>query len=394
MGASAIPALVALLDAQRADLRRVAAQALGCLARDAEPATAGLARLLGDGDLEVRQRAVWALGKIGAPAVTALAGALADAEPSVRLTAARSLAAIGERAASTEDAVRRALGDADARVRLHAASALSTFGGDARAAVPILADALTSPEASCARTGHTGAGTNRPRLARSSDGDAQGAARRRRRGPPGRARLRQEGAPRQAELSWVAVSHAPARREYPGATTRGTRFCSWRRAATRQLGEPGRSAIRDAARARVPIRVSAGSGRRGTRRVPGDTRGRYTATPFDPGRPTPRHSAYARGVALRRAHRRVPSATGPESRVTTSANRAAFQAPALVSAGSFQDPAPSMSAVPAPCAVARLAESLASTGRTRRSFRRGRSVCSSGRWGPRSARERLVRVSR
>jgi HEAT repeat protein len=176
MGPRALPALLPLLGHTRAEVRALAADALGGLGASAGPAASALGAALGDKDEGVRLAAARALGAAGqaaAAAVPALTRALEDRSDLVRGAAVRALEALGPRAraagprlarllrsdpnalvrtAAGEALLKvepalgrnmlrdliRCLGKRDDDLRRSCARALGTFGAGARSAVPRL----------------------------------------------------------------------------------------------------------------------------------------------------------------------------------------------------------------------------------------------------------------
>jgi HEAT repeat protein len=119
-------------------VRLRAAQAVGELTPDAEPAVPALIESLKDEDLEVRYAAAAVLGLIGrkaASAVPALLLALTDEHPQVRESASKALGRIGKAAVS---GLITALKDPDMGVRAEAAKLLKKIDPDAarRAGLP------------------------------------------------------------------------------------------------------------------------------------------------------------------------------------------------------------------------------------------------------------------
>jgi HEAT repeat protein len=133
--ARAVPALIAALGDDLAEVRAEAAASLGELAdrRAVEP----LARRLGDGDPRVRQNAAIALGTLRDPGGSKpLVEALRDGPPDLRFQAATSLAEI-DPAAAYQPLV-AALGDTDPQVVSAIALALGALG-DGRAVAHLAA---------------------------------------------------------------------------------------------------------------------------------------------------------------------------------------------------------------------------------------------------------------
>ena len=146
---SAVPALIQLLQDQKASIRRNAASALGQIGPEAKDAVSALIQSLQDQDEWVRSNTAWALGMIGIPvAIKAVEGevpvlikALQDQEASksVHVMAAWTLGNIGEGAVDAVPALMQALKDQNPDVRNNAAWALAKIGEDA---VPALIQAL------------------------------------------------------------------------------------------------------------------------------------------------------------------------------------------------------------------------------------------------------------
>jgi HEAT repeat protein len=112
------------------------------------PALPGLIAALADGDGQARQTTVNILETIGAaaaPAVPALIQALTDPNPFVRWAAARTLGKIGEPAAAP--ALARLLGDGDLDLAMAAAAALEQLGPAAQATVPELTQTVRGSSA-------------------------------------------------------------------------------------------------------------------------------------------------------------------------------------------------------------------------------------------------------
>jgi HEAT repeat protein len=148
-------ALVKLLPDREPMVRQNAAWALGRLGGDsAEEAVAGLSRLLEDGDAAVRRDAAAALGEIGRPAASRAASALAgclrrEREGPVRKVVLDSLVKVV--GAENKDVVAQLtplVKDANREMARGVALALGKIGGaDAKAAVPVLAEALHDDDA-------------------------------------------------------------------------------------------------------------------------------------------------------------------------------------------------------------------------------------------------------
>ncbi len=116
---------------------------------DAVPA---LVARLGDGDGEQRDALSNAFQQLADLGVAALASALVDATPQVRLHAAEALGQIGEDAQPATSALARVVADPDADVALAAVMALGSVGGDeAFAALEDVAGSGQRPLAAVAR---------------------------------------------------------------------------------------------------------------------------------------------------------------------------------------------------------------------------------------------------
>jgi serine/threonine protein kinase len=144
-----VQGLVQSLSAPDVAKRCRAAEALGNLGQEAEPAVTPLTDALQDGSADVRLRAAEALGKIGAPAASAVlsvAVLLRDPDDLVRREVAKALALIGPEAHEAVPALADALRDEDMVVRMHAARALGNIGPAARSALTALTAASRDKE--------------------------------------------------------------------------------------------------------------------------------------------------------------------------------------------------------------------------------------------------------
>ena len=143
IGAESVAPLMELLDDPNARLKSRAAEALGMMGGDAEPAVPALIKMLHYPDMDVRMRAADALGWIGRQpeiAVPALTQALTDPEEGVDYYAALSLGSFGERAASAIPALLADFASRDYRNKDSAALALSKISPDtvAKEVIPVL----------------------------------------------------------------------------------------------------------------------------------------------------------------------------------------------------------------------------------------------------------------
>ena len=127
--ASAVPALVDVLDDPDDNVRWTAATTLGKIGPAASDAVPALAAALADrGDPVIHKHAAAALAAIGSAArdaVPGLIGALRDGDADVREEVRRALSSIGP---SAVPALIEALKDEDAQVRFEAADALTKIG--------------------------------------------------------------------------------------------------------------------------------------------------------------------------------------------------------------------------------------------------------------------------
>ncbi len=145
----AVPALTGALHDRSADVRWRAAEALGKIGAEAASAVPSLATLLRDSDELVRGEAAKALGRLGPAsesAVPALAEALKHSQVALRREAAKALVRIGPRAREAVPALTAALTDKDKFVRMESARALGSVGEGARPALPALQKAARDPE--------------------------------------------------------------------------------------------------------------------------------------------------------------------------------------------------------------------------------------------------------
>jgi HEAT repeat protein len=131
--------LIKQLKSPEADVRRVAAEALG---RDkAVAAIPALAELLKDKEMTVRSSAAIALVRIGPKSAAALGDALKFPEENSRLTALQALRILGPAAKEAVPALAGALKDKSTNVRILAAYTLGQMKADAKAALPALFEA-------------------------------------------------------------------------------------------------------------------------------------------------------------------------------------------------------------------------------------------------------------
>lgn len=151
--ASAIPTLVAGLEAEDGEVRHLCADCLGAIGAPArgEPA-ARLARLLADAEDHVRCAAAEALGKIGDPKhVGALRAALDADSAELRACAAQGLGVYGPAAAETIPALRALLEDESQAVQAMAALALLRITGDVAPSRAAILRALAPPSGPTSR---------------------------------------------------------------------------------------------------------------------------------------------------------------------------------------------------------------------------------------------------
>jgi HEAT repeat protein len=112
-------------------------------------AVIGLARLLSDGDPDVRLRVAYALerfGKAAGDAVPALAVAASRGDEEARIAAAHAIQVIGGNPGAAVPALAAGLDSTNVRLRRVAAEGLTTYGREARAAQPALQQALRDPD--------------------------------------------------------------------------------------------------------------------------------------------------------------------------------------------------------------------------------------------------------
>ncbi len=142
---AAMPVLMEALKNRDGRVRNAAAIALGDIGPEANAGVEALAKALEDDDLRVRWNSAQALGQMGWAAQAAV-GALAKAlkDETIRSAAAGALGAIGPAARPEGPALSAAIKDADDSYRWTLVAALARIGGaDAKAAVPILVEAVT-----------------------------------------------------------------------------------------------------------------------------------------------------------------------------------------------------------------------------------------------------------
>lgn len=138
LGATAVPALVAVLEEGQSLAREMAVMFLAQLGPQAEPAAAALAELLDDESALIRVNAAGVLTTFdGAPdsVVTTLTALLSDADPNIRTTAAGCLGNIAELSPTAIQRLIANLDDPEPRVRAASANTLSRSGTKASSAL-------------------------------------------------------------------------------------------------------------------------------------------------------------------------------------------------------------------------------------------------------------------
>lgn len=122
---AAVPALLAALDDEDAEVRRAAAASIGSFGPAGADAGSRLTEMLGDAERQSRLAAGFALHRVDAFGLNLLQSALCGDDRSVRRGAAEALGALYQAACGAEDSLRKAAGDADAEVAREAALALT-----------------------------------------------------------------------------------------------------------------------------------------------------------------------------------------------------------------------------------------------------------------------------
>jgi HEAT repeat protein len=153
-GAAAVPVLVELLgtpdEGRGADVRLMAAQALGHVGPDAGDAVPALRAALTDRSPDVRIAAAEALGKVGpaaAEAVPAMAALLKEEQPARVVRALKALRKLRGSNYQAVPAFVEATRHPDAETRENAAEALGEAGAAAKDAIPVLQGLLDDDNA-------------------------------------------------------------------------------------------------------------------------------------------------------------------------------------------------------------------------------------------------------
>ena len=142
---TALADLIYALSDQSAEVRRVAATAIGAVDANSPRAASALSTALSDPAPGVRKAVVKALGQTTRDRSSAsfeIAAALKDTDPSVRVEAALMLKNFGPGAKGVVPALIQALRDTDQDVVLFAAQALGKIGPAAHDAAPALQESL------------------------------------------------------------------------------------------------------------------------------------------------------------------------------------------------------------------------------------------------------------
>ena len=148
-GKPAVPALIAALQHQKAEVRAYAAKALSQMGSDAAPAIPALSRALEDKDKSVRVEAAQAFNTIGKQAIVPyLVANLRSDNPSVRYSSVHALTRLGKYAQSAVPTLIKTLRDKETWVRLTAASALGGIGVNALSSLPALQASLLDQDIS------------------------------------------------------------------------------------------------------------------------------------------------------------------------------------------------------------------------------------------------------
>jgi HEAT repeat protein len=141
---AALPALTDFLKHEDFAARRAAAEALWTFKKDAAAVTA-MVQDLKNGDHFTRESAAQTLGRLGPEAkaaVPALVEVLKEADPFLRSAAALALWQIDKHPSALPALTENLKDSTSPGVRSRAAWALGSIGGDAKAAIPALAEAL------------------------------------------------------------------------------------------------------------------------------------------------------------------------------------------------------------------------------------------------------------
>jgi len=136
---------ICLREGEDAEMRAEAAEALGALGADAEPAVPDLVKALTDDDPKARASAAHGLGDIGKPAAAAIPGLellLKDAEPIVVAAGCYALYRIKGKSDRLVTLATQVLKDRRVSVARRGAYALGAMGADAKKAIPALIEAV------------------------------------------------------------------------------------------------------------------------------------------------------------------------------------------------------------------------------------------------------------
>ena len=147
IGAPAADYFQAALDPQQpASIRAVAAAVIAGIGPPAAACVRGLCRCLTSDDENLRNAASIALAKIGEPAVSSLRIMLQFSIPETVAVSVESLAMIGRPAAAAVPELDALAARSPIQLQLACAAAISSLTGDAARGLPILTNALVSPE--------------------------------------------------------------------------------------------------------------------------------------------------------------------------------------------------------------------------------------------------------
>ncbi len=145
-----VAALIHQLKTGDIDEKERAAETLGKLGPEAEPAIGALQETLNHELPYVRMRSAEALAKIGTPALPALIKAMKNVNVEVRAIAAKALGKWGQNDDDAISALTSALRDKELQVRGAAALSLGEMGASAQSAIPALREAAKDADSSVA----------------------------------------------------------------------------------------------------------------------------------------------------------------------------------------------------------------------------------------------------
>lgn len=147
IGSPSLPQLMQSATNRNAEVRTLAAYALGSMGSEASPAIPALVALLDDDDSNVRAKAIWSLAGIGPPSRPDLDRKVRHGTGPGRIAAAETYVKVASSHADALQHLELLLSDTDERVRLGGLELVAKLPGRGLASIMILTNALADSAA-------------------------------------------------------------------------------------------------------------------------------------------------------------------------------------------------------------------------------------------------------